>query len=110
MTSPRGISAAAQASHSVCNRSIPLDLRKRTRIASAPANRLARIPSEKGTQIPVPTSDSPTALPASGLCTPGFSSNGPLSIASPMKPTKLTTAAPATHRQRRESRRPSGKM
>ncbi len=68
------------------------------------------MPSQSGIQIPVPTSASPTALPASGLWTDGSSSNGDGSKrASVMNATKQKSAAIATRRQRRERKRPFGK-
>jgi hypothetical protein len=114
MNSPTGTSAADQASHIVCNRSIPVARRSRRRTATTPTTRLARIPSQSTNQTD-PTLDSlsqvPTALFASGFATAAASpSNGVgSSIASAMNATKHAAPAAATQRQRGESSRPSGK-
>ena len=99
---------AAHATHSVCNRSTPVERRSRRRIATAPPMRLPRMPSHSGTQIH--SSQSGTSMPANGLCTASFGgSNGSgSSNAIEMKPMKHAVPAIATLRQRRVSSRPFG--
>ena len=69
--STTGTSNAAQASQSTCSRSIPLERRSRSRIATAPATRLASMPthSTQNSHSRCSSAQVPTALPAMGFGT-----------------------------------------